>query len=199
MKPKLKPPVTKRLKPKCDVLLITLTVKFNLRRYTPVDIGYNYHVYIEIQQQGDPIGTAVGLSGGENVTIFDPTIARKASAAFSTALLAIPSAIVGGAPTQPATVGRCRLTLSDPRRNRLDLSVLRQKCDEPLSNFAFNFYLRCYTTEISAVARAYDIAVAAGDTVYFFVQVRDQNGIELNMAGEALKVGRCRLTLSNPR
>ena len=165
-----------------------------------MDIGYNYEVYIEIKQQGDPIGTAYSLSGagGENVTIFDPTIARKASAAFSTALLAIPSAIVGGAPTQPARVGRCRLTLSNPRRNRLDLSVLRQKCHEPLSNFAFNFYLRCYTTEISAVAGAYDIAVAAGDTVHFFVQVRDQNGIELNMAGEALKVGRCRLTLSNP-
>ena len=113
--------------------------------YTPVDIGYNYQVYIEIQQDGDTIGTAVSLSGGETVTIFNPLIARVPSAAFSTALLAIPSAIAGDAPTQPAT-------------------------------------------EISAVAGAYDIAVAAGDTVYFFVQVRDQNGIELNMAGLALKV-----------
>jgi len=33
MKPKLKPPGTKRLKLKCDVLLSTLAFKINLRRY----------------------------------------------------------------------------------------------------------------------------------------------------------------------
>jgi hypothetical protein len=34
MKPKLKPPVTKRLKLKSDVLLSTSAFNFNLRRYT---------------------------------------------------------------------------------------------------------------------------------------------------------------------
>ena len=34
MKPKLKPPGTERLKLKCDTLLSTSAVKFNLRRYT---------------------------------------------------------------------------------------------------------------------------------------------------------------------
>ena len=34
IKPKLKPPGTKRLKLKCDVLLSTSAFKFNLRRYT---------------------------------------------------------------------------------------------------------------------------------------------------------------------
>jgi len=33
MKPKLKPPGTKRLKPKCDMLLSTSAFKFNLLRY----------------------------------------------------------------------------------------------------------------------------------------------------------------------
>jgi hypothetical protein len=33
MKPKLKPPGTKRLKVRCDVLLSTSAFKFNLRRY----------------------------------------------------------------------------------------------------------------------------------------------------------------------
>ena len=34
IKPTLKPPGTKRLKLKCDVLLSTFAFKFNLRRYT---------------------------------------------------------------------------------------------------------------------------------------------------------------------
>jgi len=33
MKPKLKPPTTKRLKLKCDLLLSTAAFKYNLRRY----------------------------------------------------------------------------------------------------------------------------------------------------------------------
>ena len=36
MKPKLKPPGTKRLKLKCDILLSTSALKFNLRRYSKV-------------------------------------------------------------------------------------------------------------------------------------------------------------------
>jgi 4-hydroxy-3-methylbut-2-enyl diphosphate reductase IspH len=34
VKPKLKPPGTKRLKLNCDILLSTSAFKFNLRRYT---------------------------------------------------------------------------------------------------------------------------------------------------------------------
>ena len=34
IKPKLKPPGTKRLKLKCDILLSTSAFKFNLRRHT---------------------------------------------------------------------------------------------------------------------------------------------------------------------
>ena len=37
IKPKLKPPGTKRLKPKLDELLSTSAFKFNLRRYGEVD------------------------------------------------------------------------------------------------------------------------------------------------------------------
>jgi hypothetical protein len=37
MKPRLKPPGTKRLKPKCDILLSTFAFKINLRRYIEDD------------------------------------------------------------------------------------------------------------------------------------------------------------------
>jgi hypothetical protein len=60
IKPKLKPPGTKRLKLKCDILLSTSAFRFSLRRYNKV----------------------YSLVGG----------------------------FVGGTPT----VGRCRLTLSNP-------------------------------------------------------------------------------------
>jgi hypothetical protein len=39
IEPTLKPPGTKRLKPKCDQLLSTFAFNFNLRRYTLVDRG----------------------------------------------------------------------------------------------------------------------------------------------------------------
>jgi hypothetical protein len=38
MKPELKPPGTKRLKPDYDELLSTLAFKFNLRRYNKADV-----------------------------------------------------------------------------------------------------------------------------------------------------------------
>ena len=37
MKPMLKPPGTKHLKLKCDILLSTSAFKFNLRGYNPAD------------------------------------------------------------------------------------------------------------------------------------------------------------------
>jgi len=42
MKPTLKPPGTKRLKPKCDTLLSTSAFKFKLRRYAMETLG-NIH------------------------------------------------------------------------------------------------------------------------------------------------------------
>jgi len=39
IKSKLKPTGTKRLKVKCDILLSTSAIKFNLRRYTEVIAG----------------------------------------------------------------------------------------------------------------------------------------------------------------
>ena len=41
MKLKLKPPVTKRLKLKCDMLLSASAFKFNLRRYNQVWADFN--------------------------------------------------------------------------------------------------------------------------------------------------------------
>jgi Lon-like ATP-dependent protease len=42
-------------------------------------------------------------------------------------------------------VGRCRLTVSNPSRERAWFHRLKLKYDEPLCNFAFNFNLRRYT------------------------------------------------------
>jgi hypothetical protein len=46
-------------------------------------------------------------------------------------------------------VGRCRLTVSNPSRKRAWFQRLKQKCDEPLPNFAFNFYLCRYTEAVA--------------------------------------------------
>ena len=46
------------------------------------------------------------------------------------------------APHRRRQVGRCRLPLSNPHRKRLETKRSKLKCDEPLSNFAFNFNLR---------------------------------------------------------
>jgi len=46
---------------------------------------------------------------------------------------------------QSCVVGQCRLTLSNPSRTRAWFQRLKLICDEPLSNFAFNFNLRRYS------------------------------------------------------
>ena len=47
IKPKLKPPGTKRLKLKCDILLSTSAVKFNLRRYTLADVFWDLGDFLD--------------------------------------------------------------------------------------------------------------------------------------------------------
>jgi hypothetical protein len=46
IKPKLKPPGTKRLKLKCDMLLSTIGFKCNLRRYTWVAVCAGDGLYV---------------------------------------------------------------------------------------------------------------------------------------------------------
>jgi hypothetical protein len=56
-----------------------------------------------------------------------------------------------------AVVGRCSLTL-DSIKSRVESAPgvcnqrLKPNCDEPLSNIAFNFYLRRYKKEVDALA-----------------------------------------------
>jgi hypothetical protein len=50
------------------------------------------------------------------------------------------------APFLDATVGRFTLTASKPELKARLVSAIETKCDEPRSNFAFNFNLRRYTT-----------------------------------------------------
>ena len=64
IKPKLKPPGTKRLKLNCDILLSTSAFKFNLRRYNKGKwLGYHateeaavqaYDNYVKVRPQVDP-------------------------------------------------------------------------------------------------------------------------------------------------
>jgi len=59
MKPKLKPPGTKRLKLKCDILLSTDAFKFNLRRYILVEsLQVAVATHVSFDHAGSP---AVGL------------------------------------------------------------------------------------------------------------------------------------------
>ena len=52
IKPKLKPPGTKRLKLKCDTMVSTAAFKFNLRRYTlAVSLQAEYEA--EVRGPGD--------------------------------------------------------------------------------------------------------------------------------------------------
>jgi len=47
----------------------------------------------------------------------------------------------------PSEVGRCRLTVSKPVLKAPIVSALEAVCVEMLSNFAFNFKLRRYTSD----------------------------------------------------
>jgi hypothetical protein len=54
IKPKLKPPGTKRLKLKCDILLSTSAFKFNLRRYNQEAIEYCKNQLLDPQYKVGP-------------------------------------------------------------------------------------------------------------------------------------------------
>jgi hypothetical protein len=69
-------------------------------------------------------------------------------------------AAIDGLCDKHRVVGWCRLTLSNPRQKRLELSSLKLKHDKPLSHFAFKFSLRRYSVEkIETIGDAY---LAAG-------------------------------------
>ena len=58
----------------------------------------------------------------------------------------------------PHSVGRCRLTLSNPRLKPPGTKRLKLKCDIVLSSFAFKFNLRRYNSAngdvVAAIAEA---------------------------------------------
>ena len=87
IKPTLKPPGTKRLKLKCDILGLTSAFKFKSRRYIP-GVEKPKDVADSLTNFGvDPAGEfAVAGNGDGELFVFDV-----------------------------ASVGRCRLTLSNPR------------------------------------------------------------------------------------
>jgi len=97
LKPKLKPPVTKRLKLKYDGLLSNIGFKFNLRCYSSA----SEHLHKKMNVPMEKIPAALGRA---------------------------------------VQVASIRPTLKAPGTKRLTL-----KCDESLSNFAFNFNLRRYS------------------------------------------------------
>ena len=54
------------------------------------------------------------------------------------------------------TVGRGRLTLSNPSRNRAWFRRLKPKCEEPLLHFAFNFNSRRCNTVLQNVTKLHN-------------------------------------------
>jgi hypothetical protein len=80
-------------------------------------------------------------------------------------------------------VGRCRLTPSNPRCNRLELSVVKLKYCTLLSSFGFNANLRRYSMDVSLSG------------ILTFAQTEARERMK---AGECT-VRLCGLTLSNPR
>ena len=56
IKPKLKPPGTKRLKLKCDILLSTSAFKFRLRRYTTEQAHIPYRNHKLTMLMSDSLG-----------------------------------------------------------------------------------------------------------------------------------------------
>ena len=109
------------MKLKYDKLLSSFAFNFNLRRYIK-DCGLI----------GGPVTTAA-------IDIMFARSAPKGKRILGwedgTFLLALAS----------VAVGRCRLTVSKPDFKRAWFQRLKLKCDESLSNFAFNFNLRRYT------------------------------------------------------
>jgi hypothetical protein len=66
---------------------------------------------------------------------------------YTVEVLASDAGASGPAVTVDGKVGRCMLTLSNPRLQRLELNSLKVRYDEPLSNSAFKFNLRRYSKE----------------------------------------------------
>jgi hypothetical protein len=63
MKPTLKPPGTKRLKLQCDILVSTVAVKFNLRRYIWAAETFQARVDGDGDGDGDGAGASLAAAG----------------------------------------------------------------------------------------------------------------------------------------
>jgi len=62
-------------------------------------------------------------------------------------------------------VGQCRLTLSNPRLKRLELSAWKQKHNEPLSSFAFKSNLRRCNEDTEDAPRAHTTSPASSQVL----------------------------------
>jgi len=111
IKPKLKPPGTKRLKLAYDGLLSNFAFKFNLRRYTKDTL--------DMEKKLNETVKAIPMSEFRRALENLQDAARKklaSRAVFWNYTLA-------KSPLETHLVGRCRLTLSNPSCNRLELSA----------------------------------------------------------------------------
>ena len=167
-KPKLKPPGTKRLKLKRDILLSTSAFKFNLRRYTvaavlltllasrllsgarprpPADlISENRDLARRadtlVKRSIDATMKAGDLQQKLDAANVETDIAKAAAAAAADLAKAAAAAAAVAPRGKAVQVDPIRPTLKAPNTKRLKLKV-----DELLSNVAFNFNSRRYTEE----------------------------------------------------
>jgi hypothetical protein len=84
---------------------------------------------------------------------------------------------------------------------------LKVKCDEPLSKFAFNFNLRRYNLDDATVPHfcqlvhpklLYQLNLTGQAALIEGLKEIKMQEEDLSFLSEEYKVGRCRLTVSNP-
>ena len=206
IKPTLEAPGTKRVKLEFDKLLTSFAFKFNLRRYTEAECDTYQRCLEELEGSagggvgpggGSGGGGGGGRRGGDGGGHSEARLAggggepEEAAAAEAAAAAAAVVAEEVAQCEREAVVGRCRLTLSNPRLKAAGTNRLELTYDGPLSNFAFSFNLRRYTMAESARGEALsrELEQLRGER-----RRLDDRGREL----DAREVGRCRLTVSKP-
>jgi hypothetical protein len=120
IKPKLKPPGTKRLKLKCDILLSNSAFKVNLRRYIVVALPLSRSAFLPVPPvhaaaaaADDVVALLCGGGGGGGAAGAIHVPPRAPVSAIAAAAAAGEEGDALGLPA--SLVGRCRLTLSNPR------------------------------------------------------------------------------------
>ena len=198
MKPKLKPPGTKRLKLKCDILLSTSAFKFNLRRYSQ---GREVHKQCQAchiknrpsQHQGE-----FKCNCGASFDISEETRAAVMSKGREIYMLCTPCRI------EKFEKDRCQGEFKCNCGKSFDIS--KETRAQILSKGHEVLCKECHYAN-NDIAKGPFPCINTGCNGTFVILVGELAGLKSKnhsaptrcAACREYKVGRCRLTLSNPR